>query len=189
VYELGEMSRITCSTELPVQSIQWLDESSRVVREGTSVQELVLDLTIAASHNNSRYTCRVSHGGFMESQNITIRTGRKIILLVVIAFIVMIYYIAPPVVIITSSGDAQIAGEDYTLTCRVTGGGSAAIAYQWLRDGVQLPSETFRTLSFSPLNQRHHNGSYVCEGTRSFSTVASTSVRIIVLGKEYAQNA
>jgi hypothetical protein len=77
-YNLGETSGIRCSTTLSVQSIQWLDESSRVVREGTSVQELVLDLTIAASHNNSRYTCRVSHGGFMESRIVTVRTERKI---------------------------------------------------------------------------------------------------------------
>ena len=41
------------------------------------MQELVLDLTIAASHNNSRYTCRVSQGTFMGSRMITIRTGRK----------------------------------------------------------------------------------------------------------------
>jgi hypothetical protein len=78
VYRLGETSEIRCSTELSIQSVQWLDESSRVVREGTSVRELVLNLTIAASHNNSRYTCRVSHGGFMESQSVTVRTECKI---------------------------------------------------------------------------------------------------------------
>ena len=77
VYQLGETSGIRCSTEVPVQSIQWLDGSSGVVREGTSVRELVLDLTIAASHNNSRYTCRVSQGTFMASETINITTGRK----------------------------------------------------------------------------------------------------------------
>jgi hypothetical protein len=83
VYELGETSEIRCSTELPVQFIQWLDESSRVVREGTSVRELVLDLTIAVSHNNSRYTCRVSHGEFVESRNVTIRTGKLISIIII----------------------------------------------------------------------------------------------------------
>ena len=77
VYQLGETSEIRCSTEVPVQSIQWLDGSSGVVRQGTSVQELVLNLTIAASHNNSRYTCRISQGTFTESQIITIRTVCK----------------------------------------------------------------------------------------------------------------
>jgi hypothetical protein len=90
--------------------------------------------------------------------------------------------VLPHGVTITSSGGAQIAGEDYTLTCQVTGGGSAAITYQWLRDGVQLPSETSMTLSFLPLNQTQHNGSYVCGGTRSSITVNSSSVEIAVHG-------
>ena len=77
VYQPGETSGINCSTEVPVQSIQWLDGSSGVVRQGTSVQELVLNLTIAASHSNSRYTCRVRQRTFMESLMITIRTTCK----------------------------------------------------------------------------------------------------------------
>ena len=77
VYQVGETSEIRCSTEVPVQSIQWLDESSGVVRQGTSVQELVLDLTIAASHSNSRYTCRVSQGTFIGERMITINIMRK----------------------------------------------------------------------------------------------------------------
>ena len=81
VYQLGETSEIRCSTEVPVQSIQWLDESSGVVRDGTSGQELVLDLTIADSHNNSRYTCRVSQGTFMKSMMITIVTRCKVLII------------------------------------------------------------------------------------------------------------
>ena len=77
IYKLGETSEIICSTEDPMQSIQWLDGSSRVVREGTSVQELVLNLTIADSHNNSRYTCRVSQGTFIGEEMITINTKCK----------------------------------------------------------------------------------------------------------------
>ena len=80
VFQLGETTAITCSTPVPVQSIQWLDESNSVVREGTSVQELELDITIAASHNNTEYTCRVSfHGGLTASETITISTiGKKL---------------------------------------------------------------------------------------------------------------
>ena len=77
VYQLGETSEIRCSIGVPVHSIQWLDGSSVVVRQGTSVQELVLDLTITANHSNSRYTCKVGHGTFMESLMITIRTTCK----------------------------------------------------------------------------------------------------------------
>ena len=75
VYQLGETSEIRCSTEVPVQYIQWLDGSSGVVRQGTSVQELALDLAIAASHNNSRYTCRVSQGTFVESRAVNLEVA------------------------------------------------------------------------------------------------------------------
>ena len=77
VFQLGETPAITCSTPVPVQSIQWLDESNSVVREGTSVQELALDITIAASHSNTEYTCRVSfHGGLTASDAIAIRSNQ-----------------------------------------------------------------------------------------------------------------
>ena len=120
VNQLGETSRIRCSTEVPVQSIQWLDGSSGVVRQGTSVQELVLDLTIAASHNNSRYTCRVSQGTFIGSQIITITTGCKKKLFPQLACLILYIYmcfIAPLMVSLSGSGDALIAGENHTLTC------------------------------------------------------------------------
>ena len=78
VFQIGETTAITCSTSVPVQSIQWLDESNGVVREGTSVQELALDITIAASHSNTEYTCRVSfHEGLTASKMITIRSNCK----------------------------------------------------------------------------------------------------------------
>ena len=77
-FQLGETTTITCSTPVPMQSIQWLDESKSVVREGTSVQELLLDITIVASHSNTEYTCRISfHGGLTASDTITIRTNGK----------------------------------------------------------------------------------------------------------------
>ena len=75
---LGERSRLRCSAPFPVESIQWLDKSNRVVREGTSVQELVLDLTITAASNS--YTCRVrADGGYIRSERVTI-TGGKLIM-------------------------------------------------------------------------------------------------------------
>ena len=75
---LGERSRVRCSIPFPVESIQWLDESNRVVSERTSVQELMLDVTITAASNN--YTCRVrADGGYMRVEKVTI-TGGKLIL-------------------------------------------------------------------------------------------------------------
>ena len=79
VFQLGETTAITCSTPVPVQFIQWLDESdSSLVKNGTSVQELALDITIAANHRNTGYTCRVSfYGGLTASDTITIRSNGK----------------------------------------------------------------------------------------------------------------
>ncbi len=51
--------------------MQWLDETNTVVRQETLVQELLLDLLVTADHNNSRYTCRVDDGGFVETYTIT----------------------------------------------------------------------------------------------------------------------
>ena len=78
IFLLGERSRLMCSTPVPVESIQWLDQTNRVVMEGTSVLELVLELTIATAHNNTRYTCRVRINGVaMASKRITISITRK----------------------------------------------------------------------------------------------------------------
>ena len=81
------------------------------------------------------------------------------------------------------SGGAQIAGEDYTLTCRVTGGGTMTPTYRWLRNGSPLSGETSATLSFSPLRQSD-SGSYTCEATKSLSTVTSAPMVVTVEGKK-----
>ena len=75
IVPLGERSRVMCYTPVPVESMQWLDESNRVVREGMSVQELLLDINITAASNN--YTCRVrADGGFTRSERVTITGGK-----------------------------------------------------------------------------------------------------------------
>ena len=84
---------------------------------------------------------------------------------------------------LSGSGGAQIAGEDYTLTCQVTGGGTTMTTYRWLRNGSPLTGQISDTLFFSPLNQRTDSGVYTCEGTRRSIAVTSASVRISVVGK------
>ena len=84
---------------------------------------------------------------------------------------------------ITTSGATQYAGEDYKLTCTVSGGDSnAAISYRWLRNSSALLSETTATLSFMPLRQSS-NGQYVCEAMRSGNTITSNNITIDVMGK------
>ena len=72
---LGERSRVICSTPVPVESIEWLDQSNTLVREGMSVQELMLDIRITASSNY--FTCRVRFDEeFVESERMTITGGK-----------------------------------------------------------------------------------------------------------------
>ena len=90
---------------------------------------------------------------------------------------------APLAVSLTDGSTTQHAGEDYTLTCTVSGGEiTATTTYQWHRDSSTLSGETSATLSFMPLGQSS-NGQYVCEATRSGSTITSHVVTIDVTGK------
>ena len=94
--------------------------------------------------------------------------------------------LAPVSVGMTSSGATQHAGEDYTLTCTVSGGETTATTtYQWLRNNSPLSGETSATLSFTPLRQTKpsSNGEYVCEAMRSGRTVRSDSVTTDVTSK------
>ena len=54
--------------------------------------------------------------------------------------------------------------------------------YQWFNNGAQVVNETSATLSFSPLNQTSHNGSYTCEITQGGLTLRSAGVNITVAG-------
>ena len=84
---------------------------------------------------------------------------------------------------LSGSGGAQIAGEDYTLTCQFTGGEAVTPAmYRWLKDGSPLAGETSDTLSFSPLRDTDFGG-YTCEVTTGSLTGTSPSVTITVVGK------
>ena len=87
--------------------------------------------------------------------------------------------IASQPVSLSGSESEQIAGENYTLTCQVTGGRTAISTYQWFKNGSLLVNRTSATLSFSPLRESD-SGVYTCEGT---STNTSESVTITVDGK------
>ena len=87
---------------------------------------------------------------------------------------------------VTGIGATQHAGEDYTLTCTVSGGDTTATTtYQWRRNNSPLSGETSATLSFTPLRQTtpSSNGQYVCEAMRSGSTAISNNVTIDVTGR------
>ncbi len=67
---------ITCSVPVLGVSIQWLNASSgSALVEMSGVQELVLNIPIVTSTNNTNYTCEVNEGIFVESEEITIQVG------------------------------------------------------------------------------------------------------------------
>ena len=71
---------------------------------------------------------------------------------------------------ITGNGVTQNLGQDYTLTCSVSG--TSVTTYQWRKDGTVL-SEVRPTLSFSPLGLSDA-GEYICE-VIVYGTLLSTS--------------
>ncbi len=69
---------ITCSVPVLAVSMQWwnVTSNSSVVVDMSGVQELVLNIPIVTSTNNTNYTCKVNEGIlFMESEEITIQVG------------------------------------------------------------------------------------------------------------------
>ena len=89
-------------------------------------------------------------------------------------------------VTVSGSGTTQYAGEDYTLTCTVSGGETTATTtYQWLINNLPLSGEKSATLSFTPLSSPSSNGQYVCEAMRSGRSSRSSRFSITVNGKIY----
>ena len=86
------------------------------------------------------------------------------------------YNIDLVVVSLTGSGGAQVVGENYRLTCNVTGGVTTESTHRWFRDGTPL-NVTSATLSLSPLRETD-TGVYTCEGTRSSITRTSENFTI-----------
>ena len=82
---------------------------------------------------------------------------------------------------LTESGGTLTAGQNYTLTCTASGGGSMAYTYMWLKDGSVVSGQTSSTYSFSPLNKTD-SGLYSCQVIVGSMNVTS-SVNITVVGK------
>ena len=96
-------------------------------------------------------------------------------------------YITTPLIItvnvtLTESGGTPTEGENYSLTCTVSGGGSMAYTYMWLKDGSVASGQTSSTYSFSPL-MVVHSGQYSCRVIVGTMNVTSDGVNITVVGK------
>ena len=92
--------------------------------------------------------------------------------------------VLPPLnVMLNGSGSTPTKGQNYTLTCTTSGGGSMAYTYMWLKDGTVVSGQTSSTYSFFPLNVTDP-GRYNCR-VRVGSTTMNTSreVTITVVGE------
>ena len=80
---------------------------------------------------------------------------------------------------LTGSDGTLTEGQNHTLTCTASGGGSMAYTYMWLRNGS---SQTLSTYSFSPLRVVD-SGRYNCRVSLGSTSITSGAVTITVLGE------
>ena len=83
-YEIGSSSNITCSSDLSLQTIQWLNNSDdgRELFNNSGQQQLLLQIErVTSSLNNTMYTCEVqlmlAIGVVVVQENITVLVDGK----------------------------------------------------------------------------------------------------------------
>ena len=153
------------------------------------MQELALNITIAASHSNTEYTCRVSfHGGLTASDAITIRTNGKISFNL-LSFCIIHCTVTVLSVAVTESDDGAIAGQSYTLECGVSGVemlADVSITYEWTRGSSSVVLGRDMTYTFTPTagddGVMYHCAATVTSGSLSTPITRSGSRTISVLG-------
>ena len=85
----------------------------------------------------------------------------------------------PLIVMVASNGSVLSAGQNHTLTCEASGGGSMAYTYTWLKNGSVVSGQTSSTYAFSSLLVVH-SGQYSCRVSVGSMTVTSEGVNITV---------
>ena len=88
----------------------------------------------------------------------------------------------PLTVMVVSNGSVLSAGQNHTLACEASGGGSIEYTYTWLKDGNVVSGQISSTYSFSPL-LAVHSGRYSCRVSVGSRTVISENVDITVVGE------
>ena len=83
-------------------------------------------------------------------------------------------------VVLTGSGGILTEGQNHTLICEASGGGSIAYTYMWLKDGSVVSGQNSSTYSFSPLRE-NDSGKYQCNVSLGSTTMMSGVVTINVV--------
>ena len=72
-------SSINCSTDLNVNTIEWLDSNGEVLASGNE-SPLTLNLTVTSDLHNTEYTCRINSSIGTQEQSITLTVLQKALL-------------------------------------------------------------------------------------------------------------
>ena len=83
-------------------------------------------------------------------------------------------------VMLAGSGSTLTEGQNHTVTCTASGGGSMAYTYMWLKDNSVVSGQTSSTYSFSPL-EKTDSGQYRCQVSLGSTNMLSETVTITVM--------
>ena len=183
----GESYTLECSAGGSEGTFQWLgppdgrtpvDDSSprlNIISDATSSQ---LQFRPVQQSDNGSYSCSATTNGLaLTSEAVIIvvnGTRPSMVFLCKCLFLSL----APPVSVLISDGGATpTAGQNYQLTCSVTGAENlnAVITYRWTSNdgsGQSQVGTNSSTLSFTPL-RLSDAGSYVCGVTITSSYLSS----------------
>ena len=73
---VGDTVPIVCSTDLDVETIEWIIDGVTVSNSSNQSLTLMLD-PVSADHHNTQYTCRVTSPYGVQEKTVNITVQRK----------------------------------------------------------------------------------------------------------------
>ena len=73
---VGDTVSVVCSTDLGVETIEWIRDSVTVSNSSSQSLTLLLD-PVSAGHHNTQYTCRVTGPYGVQEETVNITVQRK----------------------------------------------------------------------------------------------------------------
>ena len=179
----GESYTLECSAGGSEGTFQWLKGppngrtlviSSGSVTISSNSTTSQLQFRPIQQSNNGSYFCNITIGGVaLLSEPVVISVNGMIMRNIVYSehnYVCLILHLAPSVSVqISDSGATPAAGENYQLTCSISGTGNLnpTISYQWIKNsgsGQTQVGTSLSTLSFTPM-RLSDAASYVCKVT------------------------
>ena len=112
VYQLGSSATVTCFSNLSVDSIIWRRSNEILKEDNSGQQQLVLDITINRSNNNTVYSCNVTillptGNTVFTTESFTVNIGgiyiRSVLIMLVIYFFQLEIEVRPPTSIMATA--------------------------------------------------------------------------------------